>query len=114
MGANFVGEKGQSTSKTFTVAEDGKYTIGVNFITSEHGAIGQVKINGKPVGKPVDTYSDIPRDDYLLNVNPAMGHTVLGEIKLTAGEHTAEVEIVGVNPAATGSELMIDCLTVNK
>lgn len=113
MGANFIGEKGQATSRTFTVAEDGKYTIGANFITSEHGAIGQVKINGKSIGKPVDTYSDIPRDFYLLNVNPAKGHKVLGKIRLAAGEHTAEVEILGNNPAAKGSELMIDCLSVN-
>ena len=114
LGANFVGKKGQSTSKTVTVPEDGKYTIGANFISSELGAIGQVKINGKKIGKPVDTDSDIPRDDYLLNVNPAMGIQILGEIKLTAGEHTAEVEIVGNNPDAKGSEIMIDCLTVTK
>ena len=114
MGANFIGEKGQATSKIFTVAEDGPYKVGANFISSEHGAIGQVKIDGKPVGEPVDTYSDIPRDDYLLNVNPAMGHAVLGEIRLEAGEHTAEVEIVGANPEAKGSELMIDCLSVTR
>ncbi|RKX46038.1 MAG: hypothetical protein DRP64_03800, partial [Verrucomicrobia bacterium] len=114
MGANFVGEKGQSTSKTFAVAADGKYKIGAIFIASENGAIGQVKINGRPVGNPVDTYADIPRDDYLLNVNPAMGHKVLGEIRLKVGEHTAEVEIVGKNPKAKGSELMIDCLTVSE
>ena len=42
-----------------------------------------------------------------------MGHKVLGEIRLAAGEHTAEVEITGSNPKATGSELMIDCLSVN-
>ncbi len=65
-------------------------------------------------GQPVDTYSDIPRGDYLLNVNPAMGHKVLGEIKLKAGEHTAQVEIVGNNPKAKASELMIDCLTVTQ
>ena len=114
MGASFVGKKGQSTSKTFTIPKAGKYTIGANFITSEHGAIGQVKIDGKKIGKPVDTYSDIPRDDYLLNVNPAMGHQVLGESELAAGEHTAEVEIVGANPKSKGSELMIDCLTATQ
>lgn len=114
MGANFIGEKGQSTSKTFTVGEDGEYSIGANFITSENGAIGQVKIDGKAIGKPVDTYSDVPRDDYLLNANPAMGHMVLGKIRLKAGEHTAEVVIVGTNPKAKGSELMIDCLTALK
>lgn len=114
MAANFVGEKGQSTSKKFTVAEDGIYNIGANFITSAHGAVGQVRINGKPIGKPVDTYSDIPRDDYLLNVNPAMGHKLLGQVKLTAGEHVAEVEIVGKHPDAEGSELMIDCLSATK
>ena len=114
MGANFIGEKGQSTSRTFTVPKDGKYKVGANFITSENGAVGQVKIDGKPVGKPIDTYSDIPRDDYLLNVNPAMGHRILGETKLKAGEHTVEVEIVGKNPKAKASELMIDCLTVTQ
>ena len=112
MGANFIGEKGQSTSKTFSVDEDGTYKIGANFISSEIGAVGQVKIDGKKVGKPVDTYSSDPRDFYLLNVNPAMGHTVLGAVRLKAGEHVAEVEITGANPAAKGSELMIDCLTI--
>ena len=112
LGANFVGEKGQSTVKPFTVPEDGKYTIGANFISSNQGAIGQVKINGKKIGKPIDTSSTDERDFYLLNRNPAMGHQIIDEIKLTAGAHTIEIEIIGNNPAAKGSELMIDCLTV--
>jgi len=111
MGANFLGEIGAITSRTFTVAQDGIYEIGANFIASENGAIAQVKIDGKAIGKPVDTYLDSPRDDYLLNVNPAMGHKIFGKMELKAGEHTAQVEIVGNNPNAKASEIMIDCLS---
>lgn len=112
MAASMAGPNGTTTSRAFAVPEKGVYCIGAHFIGSEKGAMAQVRIDGVDVGLPVDTYRDEPMDSYLLNANTPLGLRALADVPLEAGEHTAEVVIVGANPDAKGRALMIDCVTV--
>jgi len=113
MGASFAGDIGKSSEKDFSVPKDGDYIIGANFIGHANGAIAKISVDGNDVGNELDTYTDDPRDAYLLNCNEAMGHIELGKVTLKEGSHKLKVTIAGKNKKAKASELIIDCVTVN-
>jgi hypothetical protein len=96
----------------FDVAESGIHRIGVNYITNDHNGIIQVLIDGQTVGEPIDTYSEDPKDDYLLCRNKALGWQKLGLLQLTAGKHKVSIKVVGRHPDAKACQALVDCVTV--
>jgi hypothetical protein len=113
MAALIAGAVGTSSEKEFSVSEDGTYIFSASFIAHANGAIAKISIDGIDIGKEIDTYSDKPRDDYLLNSNEAMGPLKLGSVFLRAGAHKVKIVITGKNKKAKASELIIDCITIN-
>lgn len=103
---------GATTPVKLNIEQVGTYAIGVNYIVQDHGGILQVLIDGQPVGEPYDTYSDDPKDDYLLNRNRASGIVDLGTLELSAGEHDVQIQVVGKNEKSKGYFAFVDCVTV--
>jgi hypothetical protein len=85
------------------VRADGAYKVGLSLTKARDYGIVQFSLDGKKVGEQVDLFND-----------PDVTKTsvALGEHKLTAGEHTLTVEIVGANEKAVkGYMFGIDAIT---
>ena len=106
-------KEGDSINHSFSVAESRNYEISVNYIVNDCNAILQLHIDGEKVGRPVDTYSDDPKDDYLLCRNKAKGLLKLGTRFFEAGSHQIRIEAVGRNVKAKALEAIIDCVVVS-
>ncbi len=96
LGSQFLGGEKPGDSITFTLpdVDAGSYDLSGEFILASMYAIVQVKVDGAPVGDPLDAYC--PGVDTEGEVIP------LGQVDLSAGSHEIAVEVVGRNEASTG------------
>ena len=85
------------------VAKAGRYALDVYYTKAVDYGIVQLKVDGKPVGKPFDGFNR--------GVIPS-GKVACGTLDLAAGKHQLRFEVTGKNAAATGHFLGIDCLTL--
>lgn len=74
--------------------------LSVRLVTSWNYAVVQFSVNGRPIGKPVDTFT------------PKIGSTTidLGPVELKPSGNVLRVEVAGQNPASTGMSLGIDAV----
>jgi hypothetical protein len=92
-------------------AEEGRYTVKVYYPgATEFGIVG-LEINGKPVGKPVDTY--LRRNDLVRPLWPAKAYSFSG-VELTKGVNQFTFSTHSKNKKATGYQIGLDCIVLEK
>ena len=93
-------EKG-SARLALPVAESGLYRL--DFYGARAVSFGKVQLSldGKPLGEPIDFYA--PR-------TIPSGRMSLDTMRLTAGDHVLQVEVVGRNAASTAYSFALDCI----
>lgn len=80
------------------VPASGLYQLTLHLARSGSGGRFQAEINGRPLGEPVDNYSEVE----------AMGSVTLGEIRLRRGTWPLTLKVTGQNPASTGFDIALD------
>lgn len=85
----------------FDVPKAGTYEPVIAFCKSFDYATIQTYLDGKPIGKPLDTYSP-----HIVNTGPIK----FGRVNLDAGRHVLEFRVVGKNPKSAGVYMGFDYL----
>lgn len=80
------------------VAKADAYKATVETLNYTGRGIMQVRLDGQPLGQPIDVYKD---------GSPQLVTTALGQLQLAAGRHLLRFEITGRNPASKGSFMAI-------
>ena len=93
-------EKG-SARLALPVAESGLYRLDLYGARAVSFGKVQLSLDGKPLGGPIDAYA--PR-------TIPSGRMSLGTMRLTAGDHVLQVEVVGRNAASTTYSFALDCI----
>ncbi|MDO8588758.1 MAG: DUF2961 domain-containing protein [Armatimonadota bacterium] len=100
----FPAEKvGDSVTLRIPIYRAGKYPIAAFILKARRYGIFQLKVDGAPLGEPVDGFS-----------NRAMGteRVKFGEVELSAGEHDLTFEALDKNKDAQGYTIGIDSVTL--
>jgi hypothetical protein len=101
----FIGaERGGTVTLTFAAPAARTGEFGVYLTQTPDFGIGQFKLDGKPLGSPVDCYAPM--------VMPS-GRITLGRVNLSEGEHRLELTVVGKNDLSTKYSFGIDCLELS-
>jgi len=104
-----TGGKGKF-SLAVPVDEAGTYTVTIYYPRApEYGCV-QLTVNGKAVGKPIDTY--LRRDDLVRPLWPPKPYAFPG-VRLKKGVNTFEFSASSKNPESDGYEIGIDCLVLS-
>ncbi|MBI2302540.1 MAG: DUF2961 domain-containing protein [Armatimonadetes bacterium] len=90
---------------TANVPSDGKYEVVVRYTTSWDYARVQAALDGKPLGQPVDCWSE-----QVLQTKPL----TLGSVDLTAGPHVLRFTAAGKNERSKGFLMGLDYITIRK
>jgi hypothetical protein len=93
--------RGGRINLALPVKSAGMYRLNLyGALSSDYGKI-QPLLDGKPLGQPVDGYAPLWS---------ASGRITLGDVNLTAGDHTLSFQVVGRNVDSSGYNYAIDCL----
>ncbi len=99
------GKPGDSLVLEFSAPKTGRFNISAKFTKAPDYGVVQLKVNGQPVGEPIDFYNETVRATPLL---------LLGQCDLHEGANTLSVEIVGKNDKAIPSHMFgLDCIVIN-
>ena len=98
-------EPGDFLEVPVPVAKPGDYAVSVATLNYTGRGIMQVRLDGQPLGSPLDMYKD---------GSPQVQTTALGTVPLTAGPHVARFEITGRNPASQGAYMAIVSLGLQR
>jgi hypothetical protein len=90
------------------VANDERYHVIVYLTKAPDYGIIQFRLDGKPIGKPIDCFE--------AGRVICTGAIDLGEMELKKGTATMRVEVVGTNDKSVGSRYMwgLDCVVLKK
>jgi hypothetical protein len=91
---------GSSITLKLPVSKPGVYPVSAWMTQAYDYGIVQLKLDGKPLGKPFDGY----------NNGITRKLVKLGDIELTAGDHELMMEITGKNPKSSGYFAGLDAL----
>jgi len=91
--------------------ENGLYDAKIYFVRAPDYGIVQLEVNGKPEGKPVDTF--LKTDDLTRPVWPPQ-EFVFQDLSLTEGLNTFRFLVNDKNEHSEGFKIGIDCLVLNK
>jgi len=80
------------------VSTSGLYQLALSLARAGTGGQFQAEIHGRPLGEPVDNYSEVE----------TTGSATLGEIRLRRGTWPLTLKVTGQNPASTGFDLALD------
>ena len=94
---------GDTFSFIVPIRKAGKYPVSATVVRGRRYGIFQVKVDGKPLGEPVDGF--ITR---ALPPEP----TKFGDVELTAGEHEITFEVVGKGKEAMNCNIGIDTFSL--
>ncbi|MBN1908794.1 MAG: DUF2961 domain-containing protein [Pirellulales bacterium] len=97
----------------FTLAmpskKEGPHTVNIYYPRAPEFGIVQLLVNGKPVGKPVDTY--LHRNDLVRPLWPPKKYTFKG-VPLKEGDNEFTFSVKTKNRRATGYQIGLDCIGV--
>ncbi|MFW6161848.1 MAG: DUF2961 domain-containing protein [Planctomycetota bacterium] len=97
-------DKGASVTLEVAVPKAGRYALAVYYTKAIDYGIVQLKLDGKPIGKPFDGFHN--------GVIPS-GKVSYGTLDLAQGKHRLTFQVTGKNDAATGHFVGIDCITLD-
>ncbi len=89
----------------------GLYRVKVYFVRAPDYGVVKLKIDGKPVGEPADTF--LKTDDLTRPIWPPKAFD-FGEIALVEGFNTFEFHVEDKNHESEGYKVGIDCLVLEK
>ncbi|MDO8588765.1 MAG: DUF2961 domain-containing protein [Armatimonadota bacterium] len=100
------GKAGESFNMTINAPDSGVYYLYTGFAKGPGRGVAQLSVDGKPVGRNIDTYS--AQSDEGIPVPVLVGATQ----ELTKGPHRLTVTAGGKNEASAGASVVLDTLVL--